>query len=117
MTTDRRQVCGGDSLDRAEHSVTYHDSTGTYRAEFDGTTRSASEATVSAVAVASDCDPLALPPLYASVDPDALDRLVTPTGNGTRRPTTSISFEYADNEVAVNGHGTVEVSPIVDPRA
>lgn len=114
---DRTQVVGTPTSDSAVSSVTYHEPTGTYRTEFDWTTRPASSAVVSAVAFASGRDPLALPPLYSSVDPDALDRLFAPTRSGTRRLPASFSFEYADCEVTVNGHGTVEIARLTGPPA
>lgn len=100
------------SDDRADATVDYYDGSDTYRTEFDSHDRPPSEAVVSAVATATDCDPLDLPPLYAAVDTEALDLLFT-----SDRPTTAggmraVTFEYADYLVTVNRHGTVEVEQL-----
>lgn len=59
---------------------------------------------VRAVAEYTDSDPLDLPPLYHTVDPDALEAAVESIGDG------SISFEYAERAVSVDFEGTVTVS-------
>ncbi|WP_336036356.1 HalOD1 output domain-containing protein [Halobacterium yunchengense] len=46
-----------------------------------------------------------LPPLQQSVDPDALDTLLT-----RGQSAVTVSFTYADVTVSVNGAGTVEVA-------
>ena len=50
------------------------------RSEFDWTDVAPSTAVIEVIAEAAGRDPIALEPLYASVDPEALDRLVR--GNG-----------------------------------
>ncbi|WP_418282685.1 HalOD1 output domain-containing protein [Halorubrum sp. DTA98] len=62
-----------------------------------------SERVVRKVATATDSDSLELPPLYGSIDPDALDRLVAQLSDG------EITFTYADHEVVVSGDGTVDL--------
>jgi hypothetical protein len=57
---------------------------------------------VTAVAAARDVAAVDLPPLNDTVDPDALDRLVT---DGDAR----VSFEYAQASVFVQSDGAVEV--------
>lgn len=47
-----------------------------------------------------------LPPLYWSIEPDALDALVDSMERG------SVEFEYADHEVTVEADGSVTVEPI-----
>lgn len=59
---------------------------------------------VTAVAEAAGTDPFDLePPLYHSIDPEALDRLLS-TGLDGR-----IRFEYGGYTVTVQGDGTVSV--------
>jgi len=64
-----------------------------------------SERVVEVVAETSDKDALELPPLYESIDPDALDALVDAMTNG------EISFTYTDNRVTIDSDGTVSVDP------
>ena len=59
--------------DVARTVVDYDEQSGTYRSEFDLGTRTASEAVIQTVSQVSDIDPMRLPPLYSTVDPDALD--------------------------------------------
>ncbi|AGB36627.1 HalOD1 output domain-containing protein [Natronococcus occultus] len=63
-------------------------------------------AVIEAVAGATDSDPLNLPPLYESVDPDALNTLFNGSETGTQ-----VAFEYAGLEVVVQGE-EVEVEPL-----
>lgn len=91
--------------------VEYHEPTGTYRSSFDERERTASEAVVSTVSSAAGTDPLDLPPVYSTVDPDALDRLFEFRSVGPGSPGRSVTFEYAGYLVAVHGHGAVEVEP------
>jgi hypothetical protein len=78
-------------------------------AGFDSGELSASEAVVNAVARAHGVDPLELPPLYAAIDPDALDALLADTSARPSPTDSSITFEYADATVAVDSRGTIEV--------
>ncbi|WP_232700691.1 HalOD1 output domain-containing protein [Halobacterium wangiae] len=68
-----------------------------------------SEGIVVAVASATERDPLALPPLYSVVDPDALDALLATTSarNATRGITAT--FEYAGCTVTVEDPGRIHV--------
>ena len=63
----------------------------------------ASETVVSAVADATARDVLSLPPLYESIDPDALDAVVA-TSDAV------VSFRFADHAITVES-GTVHVEP------
>lgn len=99
------------SDERADATVAYHEESDTYRAEFDSHDRPPGEAVIEAVATASECDPLDLPPLYDAVDTEALDLLFTSEGATTAGGMRAVTFEYADYLVTVNRHGTVEVDP------
>jgi hypothetical protein len=65
------------------------------------------ERVLCAVAEATDVSPMELsPPLYESINPDALESLV----EGTSNESVCISFEYHDCAVTVCGNGDVSVS-------
>jgi hypothetical protein len=61
---------------------------------------------VEAVAAATDRTTTDLPSLYRSIDPDALDALVT-----AGPPAVTVAFQYADVAVSVTGNGTIEIRP------
>lgn len=58
---------------------------------------------VEAVADAIDADPLELPPLYETVDPDALDALFDAGLEGC------VQFPYDGHDVTIHGDGTLVV--------
>jgi len=66
--------------------------------------QSPSERVVYRVAEETDTDPLDLPPLFNTVDPDALDSFIEELDGGTMR------FEYAGRSVTISAEGTVSVS-------
>jgi hypothetical protein len=67
-----------------------------------------SEQVVEQVARATGTDPLELPPLYDSIDPDALDSLARGPGD------VEVSFEYAGQEVCVESGGAIRVGECSD---
>lgn len=69
---------------------------------------SVSYTVVKTVAAATDASMEELPPLYQSIDTDALDELVAPRRSGSARSTVTVEFEYQGNDVIVDGE-TVEV--------
>ena len=69
---------------------------------------SASERVVAVIAEKSGTDPLELPPLYESVDPDALDALFTPD---SREPVLGeVTFTHAGHEITVAYDGEVVIT-------
>lgn len=74
----------------------------------DDVTSSLLERIVRAVADEEGCDPFSLPPLYETIDPDALELLF---GN-SRSDRLEVIFEYAGYEVVVTGRRGVVVSKI-----
>lgn len=58
-------------------------------------------AIVEAVAAVSDRDPAKLPPLYESIDPDALNTLLGPAGDRSDQPL-AVSFAYFGYSVRVD---------------
>ena len=70
-----------------------------------------SDTVVRAVADAKDVDPLDLDArVYDAVDPDALDRLFTPTGDGSARQG-MVAFPMAGCRVEVQSDHAVRVTP------
>jgi len=86
----------------------------TYRVQYDrDDSRQLTTAIAEEVAAVSGTDPEDLEPLYETVDPDALDRLLTP-----RDGTDSVGgvwFHYAGYRVTVRGAGEIEITPASDP--
>jgi len=69
--------------------------------------RSLSVVVAERLAATKGCDPEALPPLYQSVDPDALERLVVA---GEESGPTRVSFSHAGCQVSVDTDGVVTVT-------
>lgn len=108
----REKTAGVEVVDStAISNAEYHEQTGSYRTEFDCKTRSASDAVVTAVATATGTDPLELPPIYSVLDSEALDKFFTSVTSGRDHGESTITFEYFDHSITVNGHGTVIVDP------
>lgn len=63
----------------------------------------ASARVIRTVADTTATDPLELPPLYETIDPDALDALVEDMTSGT------ISFSYIGRDITVHSDGTVTI--------
>lgn len=70
-----------------------------------------SMAVVEAVAAVTDRTATELPPLQETIDTDALDALFD-----GESPSVTVSFRYADTDVSVIGHGTLEVRVDGDAR-
>lgn len=96
-------------------SFEYHDDENAFRAIYSRDDESPSSAIISAVAVASDTDPLEMDPLHATVDPDALDVLLAP-----RRAAVGdfhIALEYQGYEVAASSYGSLKIKPMQAPTS
>ncbi|MFC6764323.1 HalOD1 output domain-containing protein [Natrinema soli] len=63
-------------------------------------------AVIEAVAEETDSDPLDLPPLYETIEPDALNTLFNSSETSSQ-----VLFQYAGFEVVVQG-SEVEVEPL-----
>lgn len=81
-----------------------------FQATYDSTRDSTSLAVVAVVATAIGKDPLALSPLQAVIDTDALDKLTTESATGSG-PCDSISFRYEGFEMTVTSEGVIEATP------
>lgn len=97
-----------DSVETSD-AVEYDSETDTYRASYDST-ESADMAVVSTLAAISETDPRESVPLYSTVDPDALDNLVS-TANGDDL---RIAFEHAGYHVVVGGDMEIAVAELDD---
>jgi len=97
-------LAGTDTLD-------FDAETNVYRAESDCRFDRPSDVIVHAVAAVAARDALDLPPLYDTVDPDAVDRLLEGAGPGRA----VIQFSFAGHDVTLDDEGLVEVRPSADP--
>lgn len=72
----------------------------------------ATEQVIRTVAETTGTDPLELPPLYDTIDPDGLDALIEDMTTGT------ISFTYTGRDITVHSDGTVTIDePPADTSA
>ena len=74
-----------------------------------------SQRIIEAVADAKGVDPLDLPPLYDSIDPDALDALFSHGASAIS--ITDLRFEVEDCAVLVRGSGEIVVTHLADKLA
>ena len=81
----------------------------TIRAQFDWASRAPSMAVIETVAIAFDCEPTAIEPLYESIDLDALDALLQPHGSPATANDVTVSFVVVDCQVTVHSRGDVVV--------
>lgn len=65
---------------------------------------------VERIATLEETDPIALPPLYDAIDPEALDSLVASSTTGDSRPPAEIRFTYCGYDVLVERDGTIAIS-------
>lgn len=71
---------------------------------------SASESIVIAIADAEDVSPLDLPPLYSTIDPDALDAFIGSLNGTPDEREGSATFAYGNYEVTVTEGGGVSLA-------
>ena len=75
---------------------------------------STTQAVVRVVRSESDSDDRTLPPLYSTIDPEALNQLFAHSGTQaeeSRQPTGVVEFPYAGYHVRVQSDGTIEAKP------
>lgn len=65
---------------------------------------------VNAIAADRDADPLDLPPIYDSIDPDVVTAFVESADEDA-----SLEFQYYDTAITVSGNGVVETTPVGEP--
>ncbi|MFC6732566.1 HalOD1 output domain-containing protein [Haladaptatus sp. DYSN1] len=76
-------------------------------ATFDPEKDSASEQLIAAIATINDADPRELEVLAHSIDPDALDTLMSRKNCSVQNGETQISFPYAGHRVHIQSDGTM----------
>lgn len=89
----------------------YDPDTETYRTYFDSST-SPSETVVTAIAALTGRCPHELPPLWNSIDPDALDDLFQRSMGVPAEG--HLTFRYANHRVTVRPTGLVTIDPASD---
>lgn len=109
MTSDNLDVDSPESTVFEQPNMQYHPESGSFHYPPEQDRWSMSEAVISAVAVATDREPIALPPLYEAIDPDALDALVSPLTVHPERGTVTVSFEWADCLVVIEEQTKIRV--------
>lgn len=97
-----RSVCAFDSF---EYEADGH----VFRATWPSNVTDSSTAVVSAVAVATDTDPMAIGPLHDAVDTDALDDILARDGAGDSDVEVAVTVDGHD--VTVGSGGTLTVRP------
>lgn len=75
---------------------------GRYRVGYDSIPDDPALAIVRAISAITRTDPLELEPLHTAIDPDALDRSFSTTGNASQ-----FSFRYVNLEMTVDNSGTI----------
>lgn len=101
----------GISVEAVEHPP----GSGTVRTQFDKEKTPASMAIIATLADLLDTDPIALDPLYSTVDPDALDALF-----GVRYATTGefqLAFTHEGHAITVYSSGVITIRSKQEPTA
>ncbi|SFC33886.1 hypothetical protein SAMN05444422_10783 [Halobiforma haloterrestris] len=91
-----------------DHTPAESDLTEVVHARFDASDDSVVVAVVETVATVVDRDPLELPPLFESVDTEALETLVRSSPRN-RETSLEVTFSYMDCPVTVSARGDVVV--------
>lgn len=100
---------------QAARGISPRPSTGrTYAVHDWGSDEPISYTVVMALAAVRGTDPTELPPLYDSIDVDALDELFAPSPADDADGDGSITFTHADHEVVIYADGWITIDPIDD---
>ncbi|SIR94045.1 HalOD1 output domain-containing protein [Natronorubrum thiooxidans] len=105
--TDTAHPDSGSSHSFGEDSIGYDPTTGTFHARFDADSKTIVVTIVEAVGTVTNCDPLTMPPLFETIDPEALADLMI----STRDTSIEVTFSYEGCRVTVSSHGTIVVEP------
>ena len=62
------------------------------------------------IASLEETDPMALPPLYDAIDPEALDSLSQPSASDGARAGATVRFTYCGYDVCIGADGDIVVS-------
>lgn len=94
-------------------TVRYNSSTRTYRAVHDwGRGESLSTTLIVVIETVANAHPSELPPLYESINPDALDHLFESTDAADRHATGRLTLQYAGFLVTVHADGEIVFRPL-----
>lgn len=96
-------------------AVEYQQDSGTVRIQFEHAQTPASLAVIATLAEMLNTDPVELDPLHATIEPDALDAIVS-AHNGMTGDI-HVSFTHEDHEVTVSSYGVVTITPGHEPAA
>lgn len=96
-------------------SIQYVAETGTYRTQFDDTDILPSRAVIQVLSKVSMDEPVEFEPLYHSIDPEALDQLITTQAN--QKGDRVVEFTHLDCRITVKSYGIIEVEPETDPQS
>ena len=80
------------------------------RRKFNWTEIAPGTAVIELITEESGQAPTELDPLYETIDPEALDRLVSGNGTNPHDHTVSVSFSYNEYAVIIQSGGLVELS-------
>lgn len=97
--TARSEEWGRSRIDYDERADSYHVAC--------ESSELASTNVVLSIAALEGVGPVDLPPLAETVDPDALDKLFSPSADVDG----SVSFEYAGYDVTISSDGKLEIVP------
>src|SRR6056297_3548986 len=100
MSDTSERASGGDDPDGEDETI---------RAQFEWASTAPSTAVIETIAIALDCDPTTIEPLYESIDPDALDALLRSNGSLATANDVTVSFVVADRQVTVHSRDDVVV--------
>lgn len=99
-----------------EHEILAYDSaSNTYRATFDSSTDQGGLAIISVIAAISGTPPLELPPLYPSINTDAVESLLKNTTGNSAPDDPEISSTYEGYTVTIHSNGVIAVQPPQEP--
>lgn len=108
---NRFQQGGIDDDLHSVRSLTFDADEGTYVAEFDGGDVSPSVAVISVVTNITGQSAADLRPLHDVVDPDALNRIVSPRPSGPSRNERLVEFTYEGLTIQLSSSGAIEADP------
>ncbi|ELY46344.1 HalOD1 output domain-containing protein [Natronorubrum sulfidifaciens] len=91
-----------------EDSVGFDPTTGTFHAQFDGDPKTLVVTIVEAVGTVTNCDPLSMPPLFETINPEALADLLL----STRETAIEVTFAYEGCRVTASSYGGIVVEPL-----
>lgn len=91
--------------DTTESTITTH--------QYDPRTDSVSEELLNALTTIQECQPTEIDPLAYTIDPEALNALVSPRENGVPRDgACAVKFEHGSHHVRVTNDGSITIQTV-----